>query len=82
MQTCPAQARAKSFTWMRANRPHPTSLRHRQALWLVALLGHLPQWGRLWEAVSRVFPSGEGGFGGKCLHFSSKTDEVDFLQSK
>ena len=51
----------------------------------------LPLWGR-WhgEAVTDevlvalpllcrggiAFPYGEGGFGGKCLHFSSKTDEV------
>ncbi len=28
------------------------------------------------EVVSQAFPLGEGGFDGKCLHFSSKTDEV------
>ena len=28
------------------------------------------------EVASQAFPYGEGGFGEKCLHFSSKTEEV------
>ena len=60
--------------------PHPTSLRS----------ATFPIGGRLLAAViaqclyavggdsraHHAFPHGEGGFDGKCLHFSSKTDEV------